>query len=636
VSLGVDVGGTFTDLVGWEQGRLVVVKTSSTPDQSVGVEAAVAEARLDRPTDLLVHGTTVATNTLLERSGSDVILITDHGFEDLIEIGRQHRLSLYDPDVDRPPPLVPRERRRSSLDESDPGEAIEVVVASIGGHLDPSREQAQAAEISRAHPASAVSMAGVDFPEFREYERINTAIVNAYLRQRVAGYLSRLEERMVPDRASRLLVMRSSGGLTTCAEASRMPASILLSGPAGGVVAAAALGRLLGHGQLISFDMGGTSTDVSRIEESRVELSYGRTIEGQVVRVPSVDVHTVGAGGGSIAWSDPGGALKVGPHSAGAWPGPACYGRGGRLPTVTDADVVLGRVIAGAGLAGGVPIHGDLAREAISALGAELGMTTEAAAVGIVAVVEATMERAVRAVSLERGSDPTVALLAGFGGAGGLHATAVARRLEMAGVIIPPHAGVFSALGLVLAEPRFDTVRSVVMTETGRLDPLVQQVIDQAAAGYRGMVGAAPDRVAGVVEMRYRGQAHETAVAYAPGEGWDVLLLRFHEMHRARNGFNRPYDPVEVVTLRGSALGQAGATPEEVFVHRPQGEASLGTVEVLGPSGVVEAGVWWRPGLVEGAEVMGPAVILDPGSTSWLGSGERAILHPTGALEVTW
>jgi N-methylhydantoinase A len=636
MSVGVDVGGTFTDLVGWEDGRLVVAKTSSTPDQSVGVEVAVVEARFDGPTDLLVHGTTVATNTLLERSGSDVILITDPGFEDLIEIGRQHRPSLYDPDVDRSPPLVPRERRRSSLGDSDPGESIEVVVASIGGHLDPSREQALAAEISRDHPASAVSMAGVDFPEFREYERINTAIVNAHLRRRVAGYLSRLEERLVPDRALRLLVMRSSGGLTTCAEASRMPASILLSGPAGGVVAAAALGRLLGHGQLISFDMGGTSTDVSRIEGSQVELAYGRTIEGQVVRVPSVDVHTVGAGGGSIAWSDPGGALKVGPHSSGAWPGPACYGRGGRLPTVTDADVLLGRVMAGAGLAGGVPIHGGLAREAISTLGAELGMTTEAVAVGVVAVVEATMERAVRAVSLERGSDPTVALLAGFGGAGGLHATAVARRLEMAGVIIPPHAGVFSALGLVLAEPRFDTVRSVVMKETGRLDHQVQQVIDEAATAYRGMLGAAPHRVAGVVEMRYRGQAHETAVAYAPGEGWAVLLHRFHEMHRVRNGFNRPHDPVEVVTVRGSALGQAGARPEEVFVHRPQGEAGRGTVEVLGPSGVVEAGVWWRPGLVEGAEVVGPAVVLDPGSTSWLGPGERAILHPTGALEVTW
>lgn len=636
MSVGVDVGGTFTDLVGWEDDRLVVAKTSSTPDQSVGVEAVLVEARLARQTDLLVHGTTVATNALLERSGSDIVLITDAGFEDLIEIGRQHRLSLYDPDVDRPLPLVPRERRHASVNESDLAEAVEVVVASIGGYLDPSREHEQAARIARAYPTLPVSLAGVDFPEFREYERINTAIVNAYLRRRVAGYLSRLEERLVPDLAGRLLVMRSSGGLTTCAEASRMPASILLSGPAGGVVAAAALGRLLGHDQLISFDMGGTSTDVSRIEELRVELAYGRTIEGQVVRVPSVDVHTVGAGGGSVAWSDPGGALQVGPRSAGAWPGPACYGRGGGEPTVTDADVLLGRVVATAGLAGGVPVHGDLARAAIAALATELGMTLEAAAVGIVEVVEATMERAVRAVSLERGSDPTVALLVGFGGAGGLHSTAVARRLDMAGVIIPPHAGVFSALGLVLAEPRFDAARSVVMAETGRLDHLVQQIIDEAAAGYRGMIGASPDRVAGVVEMRYRGQAHETAVPYAPGDGWDILLLRFHESHRVRNGFNRPEDPVEVVTVRGSALGRAEARPEDVFLHRPEGVAGRGTLDVLGPTGVVEAGVWWRPGMVAGAEVVGPAVILDPGSTSWLGPGERAILHPTGALEVTW
>jgi N-methylhydantoinase A len=635
MSVGVDVGGTFTDLVGWEEGRLVVAKTSSTPDQSVGVEAAIVEAQLGHRTDLLVHGTTVATNTILEGSGSDVVLITDAGFEDLIEIGRQQRPSLYDPAVDRPPPLVPRARRHASGNDLDPA-AAEVVVATIGGHLDPSGERERANQIARVHPDLPVSMAGVDFPEFREFERINTAIVNAYLRQRVAGYLSRLEGRLVPDLAGRLLVMRSSGGLTTCEEAARMPASILLSGPAGGVVAAAALGRLLGLDRLISFDMGGTSTDVSRIEDSRVELSYGRTIGGQVVRVPSVDVHTVGAGGGSIAWSDPGGALKVGPHSAGAWPGPACYGRGGDRPTVTDADVLLGRVVSAAGLAGGVPVHAGKAEQAIAGLAAELGMATGAAAVGIVQVVEATMERAVRAVSLERGSDPTAAVLAGFGGAGGLHATAVARRLDMAGVIIPPHAGMFSALGLILAEPRFDAARSVILTGTDRLDQLVHGVMDEATTGYRRMVGAAPDRVAGFVEMRYRGQAHETAVSYAPGEGWDVLVALFHEIHRVRNGFNRPHDPVEVVTVRGSASGRAEARPEEVFQHRPEGEPGRGTIEVLGPAGVLEAEVWWRPGMTAGAEVVGPAVVLDPGSTAWLDRGERGVLHPTGALEVTW
>jgi N-methylhydantoinase A len=303
---------------------------------------------------------------------------------------------------------------------------------------------------------------------------------------------------------------------------------------------------------------------------------------------------------------------------------------------VTDADVLLGRVIASAGLAGGVSVRSDLAREAIAALAAELMITVEAAAVGIVDVVEATMERAVRAVSLERGSDPTVSMLVGFGGAGGLHATSVAGRLDMAGVIIPPHAGVFSALGLVLAEPRFDAARSVLSIEPDRLDHLVQGIIDEAVAGYQSMLAVRPDRVGGVVEMRYRGQAHETAVPHTPGQGWDSLLTRFHEIHRIRNGFNRPEDPVEVVTVRGAATGRPAATPEQVFRHRPAGEAARGTVDVLGPSGVVQAGVWWRPGMVPGAEVVGPAVILDPGSTTWLSSGDRAILHPTGALEVSW
>ncbi len=638
MSVGVDVGGTFTDLVAVEDGHLTVAKTASTPDQSEGVENALAEGLGDRPTSLLIHGTTVATNALLERDGAEVLLVTDPGYEDLIEIARQNRRSLYDPVLDGPEPLVRRNRRVSRVDLALLDGVESVVIGTVGGYADPERELELAVEVTRLRPDLPVAAAGVDFGEFREFERINTAVVNAFLRPKVEGYLANLERRLIPSRAERILVMRSSGGSISPARAARLAATILLSGPAGGVVASAALGEVLGLERVIAFDMGGTSTDVTRVENGRPEISHQRSIDGHLVRVPSVAVHTVGAGGGSIGWADPGGALRVGPRSAGAFPGPASYGRGGMEPAVTDANVALGRLPAHLPLAGGLALDPSLAREALSRLGKQVGLDGSATAAGMIEVVEATMEQAVRAVSVEQGSDPRGAFLMGFGGAGGLHATSVARRLDMAGVVIPPMAGVFSALGLILTAPRHDSARSVILrrADARELDPAVAGIASEALREFTEAMGVRPDTVETMADVRYVGQAHEISVAYHQSGGWETLTRSFHDAHRERNGFARVGDEIEVVTVRATALGRARVTLDGLL-HHPDGPMPAPAVTpVIDRGDRVDATVWWRHELPAGAAIAGPAIVRDGEATVWLAGDERATVDPTGALMIEW
>ncbi len=621
MTLGVDVGGTFTDLVYWDGGKIAVGKVSTSPDQSDGV-ASGGSSLVSDPVPLLVHGTTVATNALLERAGVRTALVTDAGFEDLIEIGRQHRPSLYDSFADRADPLVPRDSRvgwsRSGVLPPIAAEAVAVCLRY--SFLDASDEM----EIERQvdDMGIPVSVSSRVAPEFREFERASTTVVNAYLRPRVEEYLVRLQAKVVPELAGEVRVMRSSGGLMSAEDAAALPAAILLSGPAGGVVAAAELGNALGLRRMVSFDMGGTSTDVCRIDDSRPELGFEREIDGLVVRMPAVAIHTVGAGGGSVGWLDPGGALRVGPRSAGAHPGPACYGRGGREPAVTDANAVLGR-IAGR-LAGGLALDRDAAVRAVETL--DLDMPAWSASLGMLEVVESTMERAVRAVSVERGADPREAVLVAFGGAGGLHATALARRLEMAGVVVPPFAGVFSALGLLLAPPRTDLARSVLLRQDS-------PGLDQALAR---LLPDGDETVRSSVDVRYIGQAHETNVEYRPGEGWEALALRFHDAHESQNGFARRGDPIEAVTVRAEVVGHPVLRWSDLPQHQPVGEADRGRRPVLTSGGEMDARVWWRPGLRPGAEVVGPAVIEEGEATTWIGSGERATVHPSGALVVDW
>ena len=637
--LAADVGGTFTDLVAWDGTRITTGKTASTTaDQSEGVIAGAA--RLGVAANRFLHGTTVATNALLERRGAETALITSPGFADVLEIGRQDRPSLYDSFADRPEPLVRRDRRfevdgPADLDPAI-GEATAVAVSLLYGYENPEAEEEIASALEHRWPHLVVSRSSEVVPEFREYERTSTTVVNAYLSPETGSYLRRLAaaagDAGLPGAIE---VMRSSGGLIPIAEAARLPASILLSGPAAGVVAAAAVGSELGRNRLISFDMGGTSTDVCRIEDGRPEVLYERPVAGFPCRMPSVAIHTVGAGGGSVAWIDGGGSLRVGPRSSGAMPGPACYGHGGTEPAVTDANVMLGRINPSGRLAGTLPIRADLAATALASVGSQLDLSTEATAQGVVTVVEEVMAQAIRAVSIEQGADPRSGYLVAFGGAGGLHATALARRLDMAGVIVPPHAGVLSALGLLLSPPRADASRSVRAESAAQLDSDVEAVAELAASRIRAG-GADPTGTQAHVDVRYVGQAHETTVEYKPGDGWAELLHRFHRAHREQNGFARVDDPVEVVTVRAESVGQPLLAWSDLPSAKPMGQADAGQRPVIADGTVMAARVVNRAGLAPGDEVVGPAVIEETEATTYLAPGERAVVHESGALEVEW
>jgi N-methylhydantoinase A len=384
--------------------------------------------------------------------------------------------------------------------------------------------------------------------------------------------------------------------------------------------------------------MGGTSTDVCRIEGGVPEISFERVIDGQVCRMPSTAVHTVGAGGGSIAWVDAGGSLRVGPQSAGAAPGPASYGRGGSDLTVTDANLLTGRLGADSPLAGGLRLDVEKARTAAQRLGEDLGMPVEELALGVMRVVDAHMERAIRTVSVEEGADPREAVLVAFGGAGGLHAVTLARHLDMRGVVIPPAAGVFSALGLLLSRPRWERARSVILSgvRAAQLDSELVELAAQVEAEYLTSIGGHPAEVVSHIDARYLGQSHETTVPYAPGEGWPVLEERFHRAHLERNGFSRPGTPVEAVTLRVTAVGD----PELEWSDLPSASAvrplELGRRQVLTPEGPVQAAVVRRSGLGGGVELDGPLVVEEGEATTWIPEGCRLSVHETGALEVSW
>ncbi len=641
--LGVDVGGTFTDLVAWDGAAITTGKVSSTPDQSEGVVTG-ATTLTGGSASRLLHGTTVATNALLERKGARVALVTTEGFTDILEIGRQDRPSLYDTTVDRPAPLVATEDRIGVPRNGDgfcgtvSPEAEAVAVSLLYGYERSSEEEHIAAEIRLRRGPLAISLSSRVAPEFREFERTSTTVLNAYLMPEVARYLENLVARSADaGLPADIAVMRSSGGLMSAPAAAALPAAILLSGPAGGVVAAAALGAAHGKSHLVSFDMGGTSTDVCRIEAGRPEVSYGREIAGYPCLMPSVAIHTVGAGGGSIAWIDAGGSLRVGPQSSGAQPGPAGYGRGGTAATVTDANIVLGRIDPGGTLAGSLAVRPDLACHVVASLGAPLGMTETAVALGVTRVVEEVMSGAIRRVSIEQGSDPRGASLVAFGGAGGLHATALARRLDMAGVIVPAHAGVFSALGLLLSPPRVDEARTVMLDRSSVevLDRATEAVRRKALAGLEQASGTG-GAVTSHVDVRYHGQSHEVAVPYDVGDGWDRLADRFHRLHAERNGFSRPDDPIEAVTVRAAATGTPAVHWSELPAPTPAGDAIVGERPVMAAEGSVSAQVYRRAGLAPGDAVTGPAIVEETEATTFLDVGERGVVLEDGAIEVEW
>jgi N-methylhydantoinase A/oxoprolinase/acetone carboxylase beta subunit len=541
--VGADTGGTFTDVVAADG---TVAKVLSTPDDpGRAVRTGIDALGGDRP-EALAHGTTVATNALLEGKTAPVALVTTEGLGDVIEIARQDRPALYDTTAVRPPPLVPRDWRlevKGRLDASGheltrvdpstlpsiPEGAVGVAVCLLHADVSTAHEEAVAAALrSEGHD---VTCSHEVSPEVREYERTITTVVNAALRPRCRAYL-----RGIAEVAAEVHVMTSAGGLLPVADAADLPAALLLSGPAGGVRAAAAMAAANGFADAITFDMGGTSTDVCLVLDGAPAPAAERSVGGYTVRFPALGIHTIGAGGGSIAHLDPGGALLVGPQSAGADPGPACYGRGGTEPTVTDADLVAGRIPEGAAF-GGLALDRDEAQRAL----AQAGVTAD----GVILVVDASMERALRAVSVERGVDPRSLALVAFGGAGPLHACALAEALDMPAVVVPARAGVLSAVGLLTSPVQRDLVRSwaTPLDHTALADARRRLAAEAAKLVGRDAVTTTS------VDCRYAGQSHELTVA---------SVAAFHEAHRLRNGFSRPDAPVEVVAIRATATVPSG------------------------------------------------------------------------------
>jgi N-methylhydantoinase A len=573
--LGVDVGGTFTDAVLLDDGTVHTAKVPTTPgDESRGVmsaiDAVIAEAGV-QPADIdgFSHGMTVGTNALLEERGARTALIATKGFADLLEIARQDRPSLYHLCAPKPTPLIAPELKLEAAERTGPegiveplaegeperlataladGGAESVAICLLFSYLDPTHERRLAEFLRERLPDLHVSASHEVLPRFREYERASTTAIDAYLSPLLARYLGRLSEATTAAGIPAPQVMLSSGGVAPAAEAGRAGAWSVLSGPAGGAVGAGLLARLSGDGNALGFDMGGTSCDVCVVEDGAVRRSDSRTIGGRPIQLPTVDVHTVGAGGGSIGWRDPGGALRVGPRSAGAQPGPACYGRGGTEPTVTDANLLLGNFAADSTLAGGVALDLEAAERAIRALAEELGLDPLETAAGIVRVANQEMVRALRVVTVERGVDPRRFALLPFGGAGPMHAAAIAEELGIQRLLCPRAGGVLSAFGLCASDRRRDTARTVMLSDAD----LTAERIAAAVAEMREAAGADLDdaRAEVVYGMRYSGQAFELPVPGDPEPDPADLIARFESAHEDRYGHRDPESDVVLVDIR--------------------------------------------------------------------------------------
>ena len=668
--VGVDTGGTFTDFVYHAGGRARIFKVPSTPDDPSraiveGLRRAAREAGVRLRELEVVHGTTVGTNALLERKGARAALVTTEGFEDVLVIGRQARGSLYDLGWSRPAPLVAdglrfgvRERVAadgSVVEALEPEEIAALVkklkrarpesvaVCLLFSFARPEHERRIEHELQAALEGVPLSVSHRILPEYREFERTSTVTINAYLQPLMGSYLGRLGAHIA---GRSLRVMQSSGGSISARAAASEPVRTILSGPAGGVVGAAHAASAAGFEDVITFDMGGTSTDVALVAGGRLRLSNEASVAGLPVAVPVLDIHTVGAGGGSIARVDAGGSLRVGPESAGAVPGPACYGRS-ELPTVTDANLVLGR-FGGADLLGGdfeldesraVGALTSLAREMSAASGR--GVSATEAALGVVRVVNAGMERALRAVSVERGFDPRGCTLVTFGGAGGLHAVELARALHVPRVLVPVAPGALSALGCLradvvksLSRTLMLEVRSGAATQAARVERAFQEMEREARAALKreGFEGQ-PQRHERTVATRYAGQSFELEIAW---DGGRRLVERFHREHEARYGYAQSADSVEVVSAR---LRSAGLV-EELKEERPRRAKAAGTnivkphrtARVHFDEGAREVAVYRREDLHAGARLKVPCVVTEYSSTTLVPAGARAFVDRLGNL----
>lgn len=645
--IGIDIGGTFTDFVFFDEatGRFSTQKTLSTP----GAPAQAVLDGLQHTPQLaqaaIVHGSTVATNALLERKGAVTALVTTAGFRDVLEIGRQNRADIYDLFGRRPAPLVPAELRFEvtervdhhgrplvPLVEAQLGPLIEqlraagvesVAVSLLFSFIYPAHEQIIAERLRAA--GFFVSLSCEVLPEFREYERTSTTVINAFVSPVMDHYLAQLER---DTRAADFRVMQSNGGSIRASQARAEAVRCVLSGPAGGVVGARTVARAAGFEQIITFDMGGTSTDVS-LAVGEPQVTTESEIGGLPLRIPVIDIHTVGAGGGSLAAVDAGGALRVGPASAGADPGPVCYGRGGTQPTVTDANLILGRLPADQFLGGQMALDVTAAEAALARLAAAAslparpGLTSaQSAALGIIAVVNAHMERALRVISIQRGYDPQDFTLISFGGAGSLHAAGLARSLNIPRVLIPPGAATLSAFGMLAADVVKDYVQTVMRpgsTPAAELEALIAPLAQRGQTEVQTEgVPAGQIALEKLLDMRYRGQSYELAVPLTPD-----FVAQFHAAHRQVYGHSEPAMPVEIVNLRLRAVGQlarpslpvfaaADTTALEPFDRRP----------VVLAGGLAEVPFYRGPQLKPGHRIIGPAVVVQPDTTVFFAAGD--------------
>lgn len=652
-NVGVDVGGTFTDLVFVAGGRLWTRKVLSTPlDPARGVLEGLADEVWDEEGYQMVHGSTVATNALLERKGARVALITTAGFEDVLEIGRQDRLRLYDLMVDRPPVLVPgslrfgvrervdcRGRVLEALEDESlspilnhlAAEGVEsIAICLLFSYANPSHE---ARILHRALQLGIpVSASHRILPEYREYERCTTTVVNAYVSPLMDRYLSRLEGEVGKER---LRIMQSNGGSISAATARQEAVRTILSGPAGGVVGATSIAREAGFVKVITFDMGGTSTDVSLVD-GELGITTEAVIGDLPLRLPFLDIHTVGSGGGSLVWIDEGGALRVGPESAGADPGPVCYGRGEKL-TVTDAHLTLGRLDPDRFLGGKMRLEVERAEAAIEAFARQVNLERLRLAEGVVTVANAVMEKAIRVISVERGYDPQEFCLVSFGGAGGLHACALAESLSIPWVLVPLHAGLLSAYGMLVADVVKDYAKTLLSgTATPPFEELEAHVSLLKKQGLHEMKdeGVAEESITteASLDMRYLGQSYEIRVPF----GKD-FVSRFHDLHRRSYGYANPIRETEIVTVR---LRVKGGTEKPPLANVEEGTADSGAAcvgerRIFFEDGWVSAPVFDREALQAANRIGGPALVVEMSATTLIPPGWEGSVDGRGNLLLT-
>lgn len=699
-SVGVDVGGTFTDFyaLSEETGEVRIAKRPSTPDDpgravleeldEIAAEHGVPLGDVRR----FAHGTTVATNALIQRRGGTVAMVTTRGFRDLLEIGRQTRPHMYDLYEDHPPPLVPRQHR-FELDErvdatggvvrapsdGDIAALTEQVRATgadacaicfLFAFLNPEHERRVADALRRAVPDILLSLSSEVQPEFREYERFSTTVLNAYLQSVMNAYVEHLEAGLagkIPN--ATLGLNQSSGGLMSLATARAIPVRSALSGPAAGVVGAIHVARTAGRNDVITLDMGGTSADVALIRGLRADIAFDRTVAGFPVRLPTIDINTVGAGGGSIAWFDRDGLMKVGPSSAGAAPGPACYGKGGTEPTVTDANLILGRLSPRGLLDGRMALDRELARTVFAPAADRLGFSVERTAHGMLGIVVANMVRAIRTISIERGHDPRGFALMPFGGAGPLHARDVAVALGIAEIVVPPAPGIVCAQGLVVSDIKEDFVVSqrITLTTDAEATPLADRPETDLVSRLSNIgvqMGVSSLRIRAIewltqegipesartfeltFDMRYVGQNFELSVPIVSSSGvaalkeenlpdTSTLLKEFFAAHDQAYGYHNPDDPVEIVNMRLTARGRLykGAepppadgtpAPPEPFETRPVFFADTETP--------LDTPVYERTALLPGQLLEGPAIVEQLDATTPIWPGDRATVDAGGNI----